>query len=481
MFDLLEQSKQLFTGESFSYFEAADNVHIEISTSVHTLPSTTDMLNIIDNISARDTMSITIKSVVSFRYNTGSEGWESSYTDFIEQCDPEDQADIKIHIKKGFVNNRLSIYSFDMFWEYYGTGEGKDKVIPFFSDCLKKHPYLRFDVFDKPVKLVTDSMAFCSPDDNWTAQSGRNDTLAKCENVSQFFNRTSISLVPMDFTITSSCGNTDIAKQVFRKLETLFSLLYLADTSYIADGKVYIQFSAEHMRMNYPLDSQPANQGICNIFRWAFSDQNSIDKFVIARNVMGEKCKSISEVMSIDDSMLSTIKSNYTIFQRKTTQQYIDMKKDISDFIVGASQQMQEVTSSLTDGLKNNFIAVMMFFITTILTDSLDWETLLQSGEISDDLRSIVIFILIASALYLIVSVSMTIYKWTFYKENYLRLKGNYSDLLSDEDINKAFDGDSSYKAVRNRTLVMSVIICAAWIGVLACICFWIFQKSQTL
>lgn len=157
------------------------------------------------------------------------------------------------------------------------------------------------------------------------------------------------------------------------------------------------------------------------------------------------------------------------------------MKKDISDFIVGASQQMQEVTSSLTDGLKNNFIAVMMFFITTILTDSLDWETLLQSGEISDDLRSIVIFILIASTLYLIVSVSMTIYKWTFYKENYLRLKGNYSDLLSDEDINKAFDGDSSYKAVRNRTLVMSGIICAAWIGILACICFWIFQKSQTL
>lgn len=481
MFDLLEQSKRLFTGESFSYFEAADNVHIEISTSVHMLPSTTDMLNIIDNISARDTMSITIKSVVSFRYNTGSEDWESSYTDFIEQCDPEDQADIKIHVKKEFANNTLSIYSFDMFWEYYGTGEGKDKIIPFFSDCLKKHPYLRFDVFDKPVKLVTDSIAFCSPDDNWTAQSGRNDALTKCENVSQFFNRTSISLVPMDFTITSSCGNADIAKQIFGKLETLFSLLYLADISYIMDGKVHIQFSAEHMRINYPLDSLPANQSICNIFKWAFSDQNSIDKFVIARNVIGAKCKSFNEVLSADDSMLNAIKSNYTIFQKKTTQQYIDMKKDISDFIVGASQQMQEVTSSLTDGLKNNFIAVMMFFITTILTDSLDWETLLQSGEISDDLRSIVIFILIASAIYLLVSVAMAFYKWSFYKGNYIRLKENYAGLLSNEDINQAFDGDNNYKAVRNRTLVMSVIICAAWIGVLACICFWLFQKSQTL
>lgn len=480
MFNLLEQSKQLFGRESFSYFEAADNVHIEMSTSARALPSATALLNIIDNIPVRDTLSITIESVASFKYDADKVDWESSYTDFIQQCEPADQADIKIHIKKEFANNTLSIYSFDMFWEYYGTGEGKHNVISFFSDCLKKYPYLRFDVFDKPVKLVTDSIAFCSPDDNWTAQSGRNDALIKCENVSQFFNRTNISLVPMDFKITAYSGDADIAKQVLGKLETLFSLLYLADTSYIADGKVYTQFSAEHMRMNFPLDSQPANQSICNIFRWAFSDQNSIDKFVIARNVIGAKCKNITEVLSAEDSMLSVIKSNYTIFQRKTTQQYFDMKKDISDFIVGTSQQMQEVTSSLIDGLKNNFIAVMMFFITTLLTDALDWDMLLKSGEVSDDLRCIVVFILIASALYLIVSVSMAIYKWSFYKGNYLRLKGNYSDLLSEDDINKAFDGNNNYKSVRNRTLVISIIICAAWIGVLVCILVWLCHKSPT-
>lgn len=260
-----------------------------MSTSVSMLPSATELLNIINSISARDTLSIEIESVVSFKYVTGNADWESSYNDFAEQCEPEDQADIKIHIKKVFSINTLSIYSFDSFWEYYGTGDGKGNVISFFSDCLKKHSYLRFDVFDKPVKLATDSIAFCSPGDNWTVQSDRNDALTKCENISQFFNRTSISLVPMDFSITSSCENADIAKQVFGKLETLLSLLYLADISYIMDGKVYIQFSAEHMRINYPLDSLPANQSICNIFKWAFSAQNSIDKFVIARNVIGAK------------------------------------------------------------------------------------------------------------------------------------------------------------------------------------------------
>lgn len=326
--------------------------------------------------------------------------------------------------------------------------------------------------------MVTDSIAFCSPDDIWTARLNSNDALTKCENVSQFFNRTSISLVPMDFAISSYSGDVNIPKQVFGKLETLFSLLHLADTSYITDDNVSIQFSAEYIRMTYPLDSQTANQNICNIFKWAYSDQNSIDKFAIARNVIGAKCKNINEVILIDDSMLSSIKSNYTIFQRKTTQQYIEMKKDISDFIVGASQQMQEVTSSLTDGLKNNFIAVMMFFITTILTDSLDWETLLQSGEISDDLRSIIIFILIASAIYLLVSVAMAFYKWSFYKGNYLRLKENYTGLLSQGDINQAFDGDKSYNRVRNHTIIISFIICAAWIGVLVCILVWLLQKG---
>lgn len=100
MFNLLEQSKQLFGRESFSYFEAADNVHIEMSTSARALPSATALLNIIDNIPVRDTLSITIESVASFKYDADKVDWESSYTDFIQQCEPADQADIKIHIKK---------------------------------------------------------------------------------------------------------------------------------------------------------------------------------------------------------------------------------------------------------------------------------------------------------------------------------------------------------------------------------------------
>lgn len=476
MFNLLERSKQLFNGESFSYYEAASEVHIEMDSLVKYLPSETILSELIENISIRDLLSINVDSVESFKYSTGETDWKSYYKKFLDQCEGEDPAKIKIHIEKRFGdNNILSIYSFDRFWEHYGNN--LNIVISYLSDCLKKHPYLRFDVFDKPVKLQTASIGFCSQEDIWTTQFSRDAALIKCENISQFFNRTNISLTPMDFEILQSSGEIQIAEQVFRKLETLFSVLHLADTSYIMDDKVNIQFSAEYIRINYPLALQTANQDICNIFKWAYNEDNSIDKFVIARNVIGAKCKNTNEVSLIDRSMLNSIKSNYTIFQRKTTQQYIEMKKDISNFIIGSSQQMQEIIRSLADGLKNNFIAVMMFFITTILTDSLDWDVLLTSGKISDDLRSIMIFILIASSVYLIVSVAMTMLKWSFYKGDYNRLKDNYSSLLNQEDINEAFNGDKNIKTIKKRTMIVSIIICTAWVVLLACIGFWLWQK----
>lgn len=131
MFSLLEHSKQLFHGESFSYFEAADNVHIEIDSSVSSLPPRIDLLYLINNISVRDTLTITIESVVSFRYDTGNADWESSYTDFIEQCDPEDQADIKIHIKKSSPVTHFQYILLISFGNIMATAKGRTMSFPF--------------------------------------------------------------------------------------------------------------------------------------------------------------------------------------------------------------------------------------------------------------------------------------------------------------------------------------------------------------
>jgi len=152
------------------------------------------------------------------------------------------------------------------------------------------------------------------------------------------------------------------------------------------------------------------------------------------------------------------------------------MKKDISQFIVESSQQMQEIIHSLTDGLKNNFVAIIMFFITIILTDSLDWNDFLSGGKINTDLRWIIYIFLASSLAYLIVSVVTAVFRWKFYKADFNRLKQNYSTMLDEQDIEEAFKNDEPLTTVRKRTIISSVIICTLWIAILALIVAWLIS-----
>lgn len=134
MFNLLEQSKQLFNGKSFSYYEAASEVHIEMKSQVNYLPSESGLSELIDNVSIRDLLSIDIDAVETFKYSPSEANWADRYKDFLEQCESGDSAKIKIHIDKKFSDkNILSVYSFDKFWEYYGND--LNTAISFFSEC----------------------------------------------------------------------------------------------------------------------------------------------------------------------------------------------------------------------------------------------------------------------------------------------------------------------------------------------------------
>ncbi|MBD5128946.1 MAG: hypothetical protein HDT43_03340 [Ruminococcaceae bacterium] len=480
MFSLYEKCQQLFNvdNDAFSYYEAASEVHIEIDSRADKLPSTDGLVSLIDSISLRDSIVIDIETYNYFSYSVEKTDWKNEYVDFLNNNEADETAKIKIHVQKAWSDdNVLSIYCFDEFWGYYG--ENLNKTIKFFADLLKRRSYLRFFVFDKEIKLFTSSVFFSSCNDWPTDVVDRIECIKKCEQIGLFFNRNDISLTPKDFEILQSTENILIAKTIFGKLETLLSLLHLADTSYISEDMVFIQFSSEFSRINYRLSEQFVNNDICDIFKWAFVGENSINKFVIARNVIGIKCNNIDGVKRVDINIFNSIKSSYTISQRKITEEYISMKKDISEFIVESSQQMQEIICSLTDGLKNNFVAIIMFFITIILTDSLDWNDLLSGEKISTDLCWIIYIFLASSLAYLIVSVVTAVFKWKFYKADFNRLKQNYSTMLDEQDIEDAFKNDEPLTTVRKRTIVSSIIICTSWIAILALIVAWLINNFR--
>lgn len=478
LFDLLKQCELIFSAEPATFREVAANVHIEIESVVGSLPDAHSLQGFIDGIMERDDLRIDIISLVEFSYHSDNKDeWQSNYKEFIDTLNEDDKAEIKINILKKYENHVVSIYSFRKFWEYYGCCDVL-QLMRYFSDELKSHQFLRFDVIDTDICLLTHSIGFWSANYTRFVQDiSRKNLIKKCETASLFLNRTDIRLIPMDFEILDKSGDTQIAEDIFGKLETLLSLLHLANSSYIADNTIVVQFSPEHSGYDYPINDVFDNRFICEIFKWAFNSENIIEKFGIVRNVINENIKTAEQVKTIDSRMLSSIKSNYMLYQNKTLEHYIEVKKDISKYIVEATRQLQEILHSLADGIKNNFIAVVLFFITTMLTDKIDWKDFILSKKLDDEVKLVFIIFVIASFCYLGVSVFSFFLKYHLYKADYKRLRDNYIGVLDDNDLENAFKKDEAFKASIKRIKIYSGIICFLWVLFLILILIWVIYK----
>jgi hypothetical protein len=253
----------------------------------------------------------------------------------------------------------------------------------------------------------------------------------------------------------------------------------LANSSYIANEKIVLQFSPTQSGFDYEINTIIDNRHICQLFKWAFDGDNTVERSGIARNVICLNCKNSEQILAINEDILNSVKSNYLLFQKKTTEQYIEMKNQISEFIVNASKQLQEIIHDLIDGLKNNFIAVIMFLITIILTDSIDWDDIIRTGGLNKDLVFVINIFYVASIAYLVVTFVAMIVKWTFLKAGYKQLKDNYKEVLDEKDLEKAFNDDNVIKKAKRKIIISSMIIGVVWIIFLIIIYYFINQVGK--
>ena len=125
---------------------------------------------------------------------------------------------------------------------------------------------------------------------------------------------------------------------------------------------------------------------------------------------------------------------------------------------------MQEIIQALVDALRNNFVAVIMFLVTVIITDSINWEDIVSGSILNQDLLLIIRVFCIASSLYLLVSLSSVFFKWRFFAHGYREIKKNYAELLDGEDLTKAFDNDRAINYIKNKIIIASSLVSAIWI-----------------
>lgn len=475
MFDFLNSSKQVL-GTLKSYYEAAAEVNAEFTTIVGALPDEDCFSTYLKSFKDRDNIEITMRACTDFIYRSHDRTvWQDAYKKFISDGEADDAVEISIHIGKRYdENNALSIYCFDEFIKYY-SGLSIDELLKFFVSAFSEHSYLRFEVLDKVVGLYTNSIGFCQEDVCWPQFAiVRQDYLKRCESASLFLNRIDLPLTPYDFELLGDVKNKDqTVVLLFNKLETIFSYLYLANSSYVVSGKIVLQFSPAQSGFDYEINDIIDNRYICQLFKWAFEGDNAVERAGITRNVICLNCKSVEQIFAVDENIWSSVKSNYVLYQKKATEQYIEMKNQISIFIIDSSKQLQGMIHDLIDGLKNNFIAVIMFLITIILTDSVDWDDFLITGSLNQDLMFVTKIFITASVAYLIVTFVAMIVKWGFFRNGYNQLKSNYREVFDEKDMENAFERDKVIKEARHKIVIAAIVIGVVWIGFLIAIyCF---------
>lgn len=481
MFDFLSSTQQVF-GTLKSYYEAAAEVNAEVVAIIDALPDEDCFCEYLKNFKERDDIEINMKACTTFTYHSQDKSvWQDKYKKFIADGESYDEVEISIHIDKNYdQKNALSIYCFDEFIRYY-NGLPTIELLKFFVSVFSKHNYLRFEVLDKIVGLCTHSIGFCHEDELWPCVDiNRQEYLKKCESASLFLNRIELPLVPYDFEFLGDVNDKDRTTiELFSKLETTFSYLYLANSSYLIDGKIVLQFSPTQSGFDYELKEIANNQHICQLFKWVYEGQNAVERAGIARNVIYLNCKKSEDILEIGEEIWNSIKSNYVLYQRKTTEQYIEMKNQISTFIVDSSKQLQEMLHDLIDGLKNNFIAVIMFLITIILTDSVNWDDFLNTGILSEDLTFVTKIFVIASTAYLLVTFVAMFVKWMFFRNSYEQLRSSYKEVLDKKDLDNAFDNDKVIKKARNKIIVAAIVIAFVWICFLGSIYYFVNNVGQ--
>lgn len=464
MFSLVEQLKVLFSVNNVRIRETLKEINATFQVKAKMLPEGVLIQNLFSQTPSRDKWRISFSEMMELSC-TNEEGgkWIEKYKVERDYLEADDLVSVEISIEKQNVDNAISVYSFQALCAFLSELKIRE-VLDAFSAVLSQHnAYVNFHVLDCVVCYQSKYIRF-SNEKKWYTEDRiieqRKSELAMCEDASAFLNRQEMALLPQDFMFNIIRGVPEELVQKMKQIATILSHLYLANSSYINDDRLVLQYNtgSEYVAN---MSAVSVNENICNIYKWAFSGDTAVERAAIARNVMKLYCKDIEEYLGVSENVFYAIKSNYSIYQRNSTQQYIEMKNKVGDYLVSLSQQLQDMMTEVTNGIRNNIVAIVTFWITVILTGAVDID-LLKGDELPGNFRFVSWIFIGASVVYMVLTWIASNSRRKTIDTCEEQLKKNYADILDSKDIEELIDKNVTLQSakkriVRNRRMVFVV------------------------
>ena len=396
------------------------------------------------------------------------------YQRFTDNFESNDDVTADLVITKNVTDGICSVYEWEAFAECLLRDSDNRNSPGFLPDYLNslfgKHPEgVSFHVLDKEADFATKSISFVNSADDRIQFAKRKEALERYNGASLYMGRTNERLLPGDFHANAARSSLpgpsgQAVKELFRKYETVYSLIYLADASWFEDNTLVVQLKKGGIQYRLPVAEIKYNSNIYELTDWVFDGETSVERAEIARDILAAHCRNTEDILSIEGGIMESAKSSYKLFAEKVVDKYIAVKRDVIKSIFESTKQVQDLMGTLADTLGKNFVAVITVVISQVLTQNINLQKLGTKDFVNEEFQIVVAIYFIASLAYLFATLHTVYTKWNSYKERYDMIREQYKGLLYKDELDKAFDNDRLITKSKSEVFWYSCIISILWI-----------------
>lgn len=399
------------------------------------------LMDIVSAIPARDKISIYLSTEAEDYYTVSRNSSEEEYLEFIENTYDGDSISAKLEIKKAISDEKLSIYNFQSFSAEIISLSIEEVMRVFARFFRESSQRMIFELFDFTNIFYTKTMCFI-PHGNMSTlcEFDRKRRLQECRETSYFYNMSSYELLPDDFKIEVGYANNPFA-ELFSKLATILSTGYIASNFMLQTSIIQYQIMGQRsVDYAYRYDEIRGNSTIYRIYDWIYSGGNSIDKAIIARNIICLHCK-YEPLLNMDEKVMSSIQSNYNLYLKDNVTQYLELKNKVAEYVCDIVSRTGEYATELLDRFKTNMIAIFGFLFSVVIANIVSAQPV--SNIFTRDITAIMEVVLAGSLIYLFICYKQSKYQIEKVYDSYNKLKTAYQGILDHHDIQECFDNDS--------------------------------------
>jgi hypothetical protein len=443
MNNLVHKILSLFSSKSILHEtkETDEDVLITLDIELISFPLLQDLL---ETISTRDSFHLTLKNEGG-RSITFVQNGEKTYEAFCAEAqDIKGPFKFEFGISKIKTDSIISIYSLEAFSHYLSEEQSLEGILYIFNNLFQSGNHilleLQYDddiVHTKTIKFYSKG-SILETNDIESIRRVRNDQVKNlCHSNIQY------QFIPDDFHLIESKTKIQNLIVLLNRLEQLYSLIYLADSTQI-DEKIGYKLNGYKLISNdisFKEMDYSSSDNFFKIYDWVYNDGNLIDKIGLARNIISLDLD--KETTFVPESTFHSIQSNFKIYQKENIKQYIEIRNKISDQLFEFKNKADKIIETYANDFKKSLFAFISFFASVIVIRVVSNKDFTGAFSRETTLLSFV-FLLVTFMIFLASKWELTKQKER-YVEAYYNLKERHKDLLNFDDIQRILNNDKEF------------------------------------